>query len=123
MGQKKQKTNARDVGLRGSAATARQVVTLADLAPRQDVTGGSQRRVFGSDPIGPSVDKERRDMKPTKTATKKAKDLSPKSGSVKGGRLGWTQNDNMTLVRGAKPAPKKRDLPSRKDVKGGKKRT
>jgi len=27
----------------------------------------------------------------------------------------------MTLVRGAKPAPKKRDLPSRKEVKGGRK--
>jgi hypothetical protein len=27
----------------------------------------------------------------------------------------------MTLVRAAKPAPKQRDLPSRKDVKGGKK--
>jgi hypothetical protein len=54
--------------------------------------------------------------------TKKTKDLAPKSaGSVKGGRLAG--NDNMTLVRGAKPAPKKRDLPSRKDVTGGKKRT
>ena len=29
----------------------------------------------------------------------------------------------MTLVRGAKPTPKKKDLPSRKDVKGGKKAT
>ena len=29
--------------------------------------------------------------------------------------------DNMTLVRGAKPTPKKKDLPSRKDVTGGKK--
>jgi hypothetical protein len=55
-----------------------------------------------------------------KTPAKKAKDLAPKSGSVKGGTLGWTQNDNLTLVHGAKPAPKKRDLPSRKDVKGGK---
>jgi hypothetical protein len=54
---------------------------------------------------------------------KKAKDLTPKSGSVKGGRLATRAdgNDNMTLVRNAKPAPKKRDLPSRKDVKGGKK--
>ena len=57
-------------------------------------------------------------MAPKKPA-KKAKDLPPKSGSVKGG--GLTPNDNMTLVRNAKPAPKKRDLPSRKDVKGGKK--
>lgn len=47
------------------------------------------------------------------------KDLAPKSGKVKGGLI--AANDNLTLVRGAKPAPKKRDLPSRKDVKGGKK--
>jgi hypothetical protein len=26
---------------------------------------------------------------------------------------------NITLVRGAKPTPKKKDLPGRKDVKGG----
>ena len=52
-------------------------------------------------------------------ATKKAKDLTPKSpAKVKGG--GWTNNDNLTFVRGAKPS-KKRDLPPRKDVKGGKK--
>lgn len=50
---------------------------------------------------------------------KKAKDLTPKSGSVKGGRP--RDNDNMTLVRNAKPVPKKKDLPSRKEVKGGKK--
>jgi hypothetical protein len=58
-----------------------------------------------------------------KTPAKKAKDLAPKSASVKGGRAASRPdgNDNMTLVRGAKPAPKKRDLPSRKDVKGGKK--
>jgi hypothetical protein len=48
----------------------------------------------------------------------KKKDLPPKSG-VKGG--GVNLNDNMTLVRGVKPASKKRDLPARKDVKGGKK--
>ena len=51
--------------------------------------------------------------------TKKVKDLAPKSGKVKGGLI--AANDNLTLVRGAKPAPKKRDLPSRKDVTGGKK--
>jgi hypothetical protein len=106
MAQKKQTQKTRDV------------VTLADLAPRHDVTGGSQRRVFGSDPITPSVDKESRDMKATKPTAKKAKDLPAKSG-VKGG--GQNLNDNVTLVRAAKPAPKKRDLPSRKDVKGGKK--
>jgi hypothetical protein len=49
---------------------------------------------------------------------KKAKDLAPKSGGrVKGG--GVSLNDNMTLVRGAKPKTKKKDLPARKDVKGG----
>jgi len=56
-----------------------------------------------------------------KAPAKKAKDLATKSSSVKGGRAGWTTNENLTLVRNAKPAPKKRDLPSRKDVKGGKK--
>jgi hypothetical protein len=86
----------------------REVVTLADLAPRHDVTGGSQRRVFGSDPIEPS-----------KVQGKKVKDLPPKS-RVKGG--GHNLNDNLTLVRAAKPAPKKRDLSSRKDVNGGKKK-
>jgi len=56
-------------------------------------------------------------------ATKKEKDLPPKSPSaVKGGRPNdYSSNDNITFVRGAKPA-KKRDLPPRKDVKGGKKR-
>ena len=51
--------------------------------------------------------------------TTKVKDLAPKSGKVKGGLI--AANDNLTLVRAAKPAPKKKDLPSRKDVKGGKK--
>ena len=31
-------------------------------------------------------------------------------------------SSNVTLVRGAKPATKKKDLPARKDVKGGTKR-
>ena len=54
----------------------------------------------------------------------KGKDLSPKSsGAVKGGlKDKLAVNDNLTLVRGAKPTPKKKDLPSRKDVTGGKKR-
>jgi hypothetical protein len=59
----------------------------------------------------------------SKTPAKKAKDLAPKSsGSVKGGKpaaVGF--NDNITLVRAAKPTPKKRDLPARKEIKGGKK--
>jgi hypothetical protein len=54
-------------------------------------------------------------------STKKAKDLTPKSPTnVKGGRTTGF-NDNITLVRGAKPS-KKRDLPPRKDVTGGKKK-
>ena len=58
----------------------------------------------------------------TKKSAKKTKDLSPKaSTAVKGG--GVDLNDNVTLVRGAKPTVKKKDLPARKDVKGGKKRT
>jgi hypothetical protein len=31
--------------------TRRDVVRLADLAPKRDITGGSQQRVFGSDTI------------------------------------------------------------------------
>jgi hypothetical protein len=56
-------------------------------------------------------------------AIKKEKDLPPKSPSaIKGGKINsGPLNDNITFVRGAKPA-KKRDLPPRKDVKGGKKR-
>ena len=56
-------------------------------------------------------------------ATKTTKDLPPKSpAKVKGGRLNeYGLNDSITFVRGAKPS-KKRDLPPRKDVKGGKKR-
>jgi hypothetical protein len=59
----------------------------------------------------------------SKTPAKKAKDLAPKaSGSVKGGKpAAGAFNDNITLVRAAKPTPKKMDLPARKEVKGGKK--
>ena len=85
MAQKKQTQKTRDV------------VTLADLAPRHDVTGGSQRRVFGSDPI-----------EPAKSQGKKVKDLPAKPG-VKGG--GQNLNDNLTLVRAAKPTKKSKDLP------------
>ncbi|MEQ1731657.1 MAG: hypothetical protein ABL982_25065 [Vicinamibacterales bacterium] len=49
---------------------------------------------------------------------KPLKDLTPKSTAVKGGKL--AANDNITLVRAAKPVVKK-DLPPKKDVKGGKK--
>jgi hypothetical protein len=89
------------------------------LAPRRDVKGGSQRRVFGADPIEPSPQNRRTDVKSSKAPAKKAKDLPAKSGSVKGG--GQNLNDNITLVRGVKPTAKKKDLPARKDVTGGKK--
>ena len=60
-------------------------------------------------------------MKGSKTPAKAAKDLAPKSsGSVKGGKpAANSTNDNITLVRAAKPSTKKKDLPARKDVKGG----
>lgn len=63
-------------------------------------------------------------MKGSKAPSKapaKTKDLSAKSAaSVKGG--GRRLNDNITLLRNAQPTVKKKDLPARKDVKGGKKR-
>lgn len=54
-------------------------------------------------------------------AGSKTQDLSAgKAGKVvKGGRLGNTNQDNLTLVRAAKPS--KKDLPAGKDVKAGKK--
>jgi len=55
--------------------------------------------------------------------TKKTKDLAPKpTAKVNGG--GRRLNDNITLVRGAKPAGGKKDLPPRSSsgVKGGGKR-
>jgi len=53
---------------------------------------------------------------------KKPKDL-PTSKPVKGGVKSSGYNDNITLVRAAKPASKKKDLPARKTVTGGKKTT
>ena len=57
-------------------------------------------------------------MKATKKTAQK-RDLPPKSiGTVKGG--GVNLNDNITLLRAAKPTVKKKDLPAKKTVKGGK---
>ncbi len=54
----------------------RDVITLADLTPRQRVVGGSQRRVFGSGaPVAPAAG----------TSTKAAKDL-PVAKDVKAGK-------------------------------------
>ena len=36
-----------------SREAAREVVTLADLAPRHDIRGGTSRRVFGAGPPTP----------------------------------------------------------------------
>jgi len=49
---------------------------------------------------------------------KKPKDL-PAPKDVKGGSGNF--NENITLVRAAKPGGKKKDLPAHKDVKGGQK--
>jgi hypothetical protein len=98
---------------RRTPSKPRDVVTLADLAPRHRVVGGSERRVFGAD--APA-----RRQEDTMAGTKKAaKDLSAKASTVKGG--GHNLNDNLTLVRAAKPAKKDLPLPSGKDVKAGKK--
>ena len=37
----------------------RDIVTLADLAPRRDVTGGAAPRVFGSEPLAGPDDWDR----------------------------------------------------------------
>lgn len=108
---------------KNSSRLAREVVKLTDLAPRQDVKGGSQRRVFGPDPIEPPHQTRRSSMKSAKPSATKQKDLPPKSsGSVKGG-MNYTGNENITLLRAAKPASPKKDLPAGKDVKGGKKKS
>ena len=82
---------------RSSGDTRRDVVTLADLAPRQDVRGGSERRVFGADTNDFASEAGMADKK-----VKKTKDLAPKgAGKVKGGRL--ATNENLTLVRAPRP--------------------
>jgi hypothetical protein len=72
---------------RNTPRPGRDVVTLADLSPKREITGGSSQRVFGADPIEPAR------AKPAGAT----KDLAPKAGgTVKGGRL--VANDNITLV-------------------------
>ena len=86
---------------RVKASRPREIVTLADLAPRQDVRGGSVRRVFGADRVDPSY----REGEMGTKKTKKAKDLAPKKGTVKGG--GHNLNANITVIRATKPKVKK----------------
>jgi hypothetical protein len=92
----------------------REIVTLADLAPRQEITGGS-RRVFGAD--APSFGNARRS--PSPSASQKTKDLAPKTPSkVKGGRLAG--NNSFTLVRVTRPGATK-SLPPVRGPKSSKK--
>ncbi|HET9361370.1 MAG TPA: hypothetical protein VFO58_16575 [Vicinamibacterales bacterium] len=86
-----------------SAPRRRDIVTLADLAPRHRVVGGSERRVFGADARQENTTAAKKDLPPSK--------------NVKGGRLAG--NDNLTLVRAARPA---KDLPAAKDIKAGRKK-
>jgi ribosomal 50S subunit-recycling heat shock protein len=86
-------------------SSAHDVVTLAGLARRTRIVGGSERRVFGSEPAPPQEDT---------MANRTTKDLSTKK-TVKGGKI--AVNDSLTVVRAAKPG--KRDLPTKKTVKGG----
>src|SRR5262245_19252991 len=94
-------TRCPGVGHRGAQASGsmtmkrktpeRGVITLADLAPWQRVTGGSGRRVFGADaPIQAAEDE-------AIAGTKKASKDLPAKTNVKGGRL--IGNDNVTLLR------------------------
>ena len=60
----------------------RDVVTLADLAPRHRVTGGSERRVFGAD----TEDTMSSDNITLVRAAKPAKKDLPAGKDVKGGK-------------------------------------
>lgn len=92
---------------------AKRPAKTKDLSPKSsNVKGGAKDKLAVNDNVTL--------VRAAKPAPKKAKDLTAKSANVKGGGR-KLMNENFTLVRGAKPTPKKRDLPSRKDVKGGKK--
>ena len=94
----------------------RDIVTLADLAPRHDVRGGHGRQIFGTGAVDPIAEAAGR-AESRAAGSKKAKDLSPKS-NPKGGKIAG--NANVTLVRAAKPVIKK-DLSPKTSPKGGKK--
>ena len=97
----------------------RDIVTLADLAPRHDVRGGLGRQIFGTGAVDPIAEAAGR-AESRAAGSKKTKDLSPKS-NPKGGRGGrLAANANVTLVRAAKPVIKK-DLSPKTSPKGGKK--
>jgi hypothetical protein len=106
-----------------SSRTRRHLVTLADLAPRQEITGGSDRCVFGSNPVrSDEGSTAMKNITPARAAKPKVKgqDLPPKSpAKVKGG--GVYLNDNITLVRAAKPTATGKDLTpkSPSKVRGG----
>jgi hypothetical protein len=78
------------------------VVTLADLAPRQDVTGGSGRRVFGTDSHPRALEERTMAMKKSPKALRPSSSVKGGAGTSDGpkgpGKL--ATNDNVTLVRG-----------------------
>ena len=88
----------------GNTERRRDVVTLNDLAPRHDVRGGSERRVFGADT---NTFQSEGSMAGKKV--KKTKDLAPKGADkVKGGRSDrLATNENLTLVQAADPKTRK----------------
>ncbi len=123
--------SAKGYAMQREKTPRRNIVRLADLAPQRDIKGGAGRVVFGADgldspkPAGETDSragmKNVKDQEDAMAGSKKAKDLAPKkSGSVKGGRMGNTNQHNFTLVRAAKPSVKK-DLSPTKNPKGGKK--
>jgi hypothetical protein len=61
-----------------SPTPPRDVVTLADLVPKHRVMGGSERRVFGADPV---VQTER-----AMSSKKATSDLQNRATSVKGAK-------------------------------------
>ena len=103
----------------------RDIITLADLAPRHDVRGGHGRQIFGTGAVDPIAEAAGR-AESRAAGSKKTKDLSPKS-NPKGGRGGrLASNANVTLVHllwrkhtmaGSK---KTKDLSPKKNPKGGK---
>ena len=62
---------------KSSPSKAHDVVTLADLAPRTRIVGGSERRVFGSNPFGPQEDNmaSKKDLPAKKTVKAGKKNL------------------------------------------------
>jgi hypothetical protein len=100
--------------LKKTSAAASELVPLAGLAPARQAGSRGDRRLFGA--------RSARSKSEAAAMSRKTRDLPASKKThkdVKGG--GTTYQDNITLVRAAKPAPKNKDLATRKDVKGGQK--